>query len=359
MEVTIYPEPCWLLEAAEMVYGLVNRIPPAELAGSGSYCIPPEQVRVIQDQACAGIDPAGETAQYYFRGVPLEGVANRLSCLGCAILYSSLSVDCSDPAAYAAAARAYWHDRRAAGLRVDGIDCFSLILEEAQEKTISLAKELLALQVPELYRLQLLEVFSAFDWHLDRLMALLEPVARRLPALMAPWTEKIPVLAQQWQSFFQTASAQDFFLHRARLQAVPFQQLEIAFRFMSPDPSPGKYSADGRRARFHLGVSIAPNMEIPSSAQPPEEWELTALRLMANSARVEMLRLMAQRPMSGQELAQKLNLNSGSVFRDLNSLRNARLLLMETIGGRNCYRTNVPAVRQITSHIADYVQNDG
>ena len=50
---------------------------------------------------------------------------------------------------------------------------------------------------------------------------------------------------------------------------------------------------------------------------------------------------------------------SGSVFRDLNSLRNARLLLMEAIGGRNCYRTNVLAVRQITSHIADYVQKDG
>ena len=104
---------------------------------------------------------------------------------------------------------------------------------------------------------------------------------------------------------------------------------------------------------------MEPGMASPGGAQSPEEWELTALRLMANSARVEMLRLMAQRPMSGQELAQKLNLNSGSVFRDLNSLRNARLLLMEAIGGRNCYRTNVLAVRQITSHIADYVQKDG
>ncbi len=44
---------------------------------------------------------------------------------------------------------------------------------------------------------------------------------------------------------------------------------------------------------------------------------------MANVSRMEMLRAMAERPMSGQELAQKLNLNSGSVFRDLNSLYNA------------------------------------
>ena len=44
MKVTIYQEPCWLLEAAELVYGLVNQIPVEKLAGSGPYCIPPDQV---------------------------------------------------------------------------------------------------------------------------------------------------------------------------------------------------------------------------------------------------------------------------------------------------------------------------
>ena len=54
MKVTIYQEPCWLLEAAELVYGLVNQIPVEKLAGSGPYCIPPDQVRRIQAEACAG-----------------------------------------------------------------------------------------------------------------------------------------------------------------------------------------------------------------------------------------------------------------------------------------------------------------
>lgn len=78
---------------------------------------------------------------------------------------------------------------------------------------------------------------------------------------------------------------------------------------------------------------------------------------MANSARMEMLRLMMERPMSGQELAQKLNLNSGSVFRDLNSLYNARLLLQESNGGRNYYRTNMSTIRQITEHLVNHIQS--
>ena len=56
MKVTIHQEPCWLLEAAELVYGLVNQIPVEKLAGSGPYCIPPDQVRRIQAEACTGLD---------------------------------------------------------------------------------------------------------------------------------------------------------------------------------------------------------------------------------------------------------------------------------------------------------------
>ena len=73
MKVTIYQEPCWLLEAAELVYGLVNQIPVEKLAGSGPYCIPPDQVRRIQAEACTGLDVLDELTQFYFRGVPLKG----------------------------------------------------------------------------------------------------------------------------------------------------------------------------------------------------------------------------------------------------------------------------------------------
>ena len=86
---------------------------------------------------------------------------------------------------------------------------------------------------------------------------------------------------------------------------------------------------------------------------------MEVLRLDGKPAtiRMEMLRLVMERPMSGQELAQKLNLNSGSVFRDLNSLYNARLLLQESNGGRNYYRTNMSTIRQITEHLVNHIQS--
>ena len=132
-----------------------------------------------------------------------------------------------------------------------------------------------------------------------------------------------------------------------------------AFRFFSPYGSPGKFLGEKGRLLFHMGVNMQPGLGNAGQAQAPEEWELTALRLMANGSRMEMLHAMAERPMSGQELAQKLNLNSGSVFRDLNSLYNARLLLMESTGGRNCYRTNLPVVRNMMERMLNYLQNQG
>ena len=83
------------------------------------------------------------------------------------------------------------------------------------------------MQVPPLYRMQLLEAFSAFDRHLERVVELLRPIAAVLPDYMAPWTRQIPDLAEQWDTFFQGNSAQEFFLQRARIQSGEFRGAEI------------------------------------------------------------------------------------------------------------------------------------
>ena len=79
------------------------------------------------------------------------------------------------------------------------------------------------------------------------------------------------------------------------------------------------------------------------------------MHLLSSPSRMEMLRAMTDRYMSAQELAQTLNLNSGTVFRDLNSMYDARLLYIENRNGRNCYRTNCGIVRQVTEHVQQYL----
>lgn len=45
VDVVIEREPCYLLEAAELAYSLVNDIPAEKLSGTGLYCIPAEAIQ--------------------------------------------------------------------------------------------------------------------------------------------------------------------------------------------------------------------------------------------------------------------------------------------------------------------------
>lgn len=204
-----------------------------------------------------------------------------------------------------------------------------------------------------------MEVLSAFDLHLDRLLEILSPVTQALPGLLEPWTSRIPQLTEHWQRAFRENSPDSFFLSRVRLSDTRIERMELAFRFFSPVCSPGRYDNQLRSTRFHMGVYIDPSGEQPEGQTIPNEGELEALRLLANPARIQMLRLMRDEPMSGQELAQALDLNSGTVSRDLNSLNNARLLLVgSSTGARLKYRTNLAAIRQILERCSDYLLKD-
>ncbi|MGN1306787.1 MAG: winged helix-turn-helix domain-containing protein [Faecousia sp.] len=357
MDVTIYREPCWLLEAAELVYGLVNRIPPERMTASGPYCIPAEAVMRIQQEACAGISPEDETLRFYFKGVKLKGSAERLSCLGCTLLYSSLEVDHPDPDDMVKAISTSWHEMRAAGYRVDEINVFTLGMHVGDSgKFKSLAKELMDLPLPKAYRMQLLEVFSSFDEHLYRVAELLKPIAQKLPALMEPWVSQTESLVTQWESFFRENSARDFFLQRAQTEFEEYRSLEIAFRYFSPTPSPGKLRESDGSLRCLIGVSLKPSLSRTGSEETMEEWELNALRLMGSAPRMEILRMVTDTYMTTQEIAQRLGINYGSVFRDVNSMYNAALLQVQTIGGRNYYRTNKSAVSQIADRLKHHLK---
>ena len=103
VELIIYQHPCWLLEAAELVHGLVNHTPAGTMVGEGLYCIPKDRLRSIQASACSGMDPEDPRVRFYFEDVPLEGLSGRGSCLGCTMLYSYLAIEHSEPQAYAQA----------------------------------------------------------------------------------------------------------------------------------------------------------------------------------------------------------------------------------------------------------------
>lgn len=356
MDVVIYREPCWLLEAAELVYSLVNQVPPEKLTAAGPYCIPPEDVAAIQASACSGVSPDDPSLQYYFNGVPLEGEFDRSSCLGCSLLYSSMELAHPDVDDMVAALSKNWHSLRQENYRIDGINGYSLSLEQiGSGKYLSLSQEIGELQVPQHYQMQLLEAFLTFDESLAKVAALLRPVAEALPSLMEPYVQRASALLDEWEAFFQTSSAAEFIFQRARLRCENYHTLEMALRYFSPLASPGKFRISAGTIRFHMGVAVSPKTDIAQQALP-EDWEFAALRLIANPVRARMLQAMVNEPMTLLELSKKLGLNHGTAFRDLNSLYNARLLLKESIGSKNCYRTNTQMLHTVSDRLLQYIE---
>ena len=100
-------------------------------------------------------------------------------------------------------------------------------------------------------------------------------------------------------------------------------------------------------------MSMSVTAESQENMQSLIEWEYDALRLLSSPDRVKMLQAMMTEYQSRLDLVQRLGLHSGSVFRDLNSMYNARLLMREVIDGKNCYRTNLPVVRDLFRHVLD------
>ena len=92
MEFQVYRKPCMLLETVELVYSYVNQVPAEQLTESGEYCIPAREIPSIREAVCGPLDLENEELQFYFKGVPVDGKEQHLSCLACCMVYSTLNL---------------------------------------------------------------------------------------------------------------------------------------------------------------------------------------------------------------------------------------------------------------------------
>ena len=357
MEIIACYEPCLLLEAAELVYAFVNDVPSEQMTLPGEYYLPVDAVEAIRTAACAGLDQSDGRLQFYFRGVPVEGIAERLSCLGCCLLYYSTEVTHPDADDMTRALSETWNRHRRERYAINGIDPFTLNAAPAENGSFtSLSGEISRLPVPAAYRLQLVEVFSAFEEHLANVVQLLRPVVQALKPLLAPWVERSRSRMEEWEAFFREHSAEEFLLKRGHVKAEGIRELQIGFRYFSPLLCPIYIDEKAGCVAIHMGIGIRPEMEYVNAQPVMDESRYVILRLLANPDRVEMLRLMMERPMGVPELSKRLHLNTGSVFRDVNSMCNAQLLLFQPENGKNLYSTNLNAVSKTVSDLVEYLR---
>ena len=89
--------------------------------------------------------------------------------------------------------------------------------------------------------------------------------------------------------------------------------------------------------------------------QPDSETLCTMARSLGSKDKLEILRRCAQSPSTAAKLAAAMNLNSGTVSRNLYSLYKLGLLETRDDGERVNYVTRLDAIHQLFRWIADYI----
>lgn len=353
MKLTIHYRPCLLQEATELVHGYVNQIPVEQLAGQGPYCIPVEEIIRIRTIACEGLDPESEAMQFFFHGIHFEDKSDGLLTVARCMVYSLMEDLIPDVDTAVKMMLRVWPKYRKSA-RINNVSVYGMGFSgDEPESFRSLSKEIAKLPLPVSFQLQLVEAFSNYEAYLGKLMDILKPVAEKLESLLEPWVQRAQPLLRQWEEYLSTEdNVRDFFMRKTAIPELTSTELTFALHYMKSDLGLVMFADFCGPANILVGVGQSVGLLDGDTHRPVlENCDYLVLRQIANPDRVAMLLAMMDSPMTAQELAHKLDLHPGSVFRDLNSMSNSNLLLREVLGGKNTYRTNYSLLEKLFQKI--------
>lgn len=212
-----------------------------------------------------------------------------------------------------------------------------------------MAQDIARLGVGEEYSQMLLEQFSGFDEAVEQLEAIITPVAAKLEPLLLPWSQLAEPRARAWEAHYSQPDAVETWCRRVRYHKdKPLEAMRVQLRYLCPKRALGTVMQ--YEAFCHIGVAV---QVIKPEPETFEQWEYQALRLLGSEARMRMLWAMLDKPMSARELAQQLDMHLGVVCRDLGNLFNSKLLITESVKGRNRYRTNRESLDTLARHLME------
>ena len=365
MQVFITNRPYLLYETVELLRAFVNDLPPSELTMEGEYCLPEQQVTDIMTSACQGLEAQDPWLRYFFLEHPILDDSGQTVCLASCIAYSMFSETMQEPdlAAQLRYVVDRWQDVRRKGYRFNSINRFGMGLDNKNcEGPVRLGSDLKQLPVSEDFRQMLYESFSDLPYSAGELERILLPVSQRLKPLLEPYVRHAKALTEQWRAFFRDRNALLEFLRRrsGTVENNTIDNVYISLRYLHARYSVGNLSDDKKTFCFHLGVGTKVTM-----AQAYEEGsnssfqrELAAFKLLGDPGRQEIIRMLSHESLSMYDVTQRLGMNPGSVFRSINSMFNAELLLRENRDGKVCYRAKLPYIQSVFDHVMAHLSGE-
>lgn len=356
MEILVSTEIALLIETVDLVCAYVNHIDPADLTADKPYCLSAEEVGRIMEMVCEGLDCNDPKIQFYFRGFPnaqFPGNDSVVSSVANMLVYSGLRSNESD----LVRSRVAMHD---SPLGRDGFyritSSFRGISTAACEEYRSSADELETIELHDALRLRLGMALSNYHHHIDQICDLLEPYAVRLKPLLEPVMERMEPRAQQWREVLSTEEGQRAFFSRISGNTDTVQKLEIGLRVFYPAVSIGYCHVDEGRFYCSTGLGLMPEKE---KYHDLSNADIAAIQYLSSIDRLRVLKALSGRYMTCSELAQKLHMNRGTLFRDLNNLLQAGLVHMIAEGTSRTYTTFTENLEEVVSHMLEFVNSGG
>lgn len=360
IEVTVTSRPYILYETVALLRAYVNGSDISGLTGDGAYCLHPSEVEEIAEQVCAGIDIAAPWVQLFFKNYPILNDVKSSTCLASCIAYSFFFIETEETTLRQQLdyVSEKWAVTRREGYQINSINRFSIEIEPAvTAEPIRLFEELQGLPISSEFSMLLYEAFSDLDFFIDQLYALIAPVAELLAQALRPYEARTAELAGQWTDFLKERSVLNDFLRRGTGTEISetLEEIKIVLRYFEPRMVVGSYVADKCIADLHVGIGVKPVLSASGKEEKIDlEREFAAFKLLGDKSRRDIIRLLGKNALSMQEIINQLGINSGTVFRNINSLFQAGLLSREIHGDRFFYKAKLDDIQTIFDHMMRY-----
>lgn len=375
VNVRVFRTPCYFAESVYLLNAFVNHVSFEDeyrrIRQSYSRCLHPEDTKAAEKieelarvaaQVTQGLNPEDERIRYYFER--LSGTERKTGCCLAQVMLMAVPVDCSEIDDFAAQLLSDYRSMQVEGIKINDLNALGLVMErwDAPGEPEPLAAQLERLSCSMEAKWQILRALTDFEHHLRELTELIRPVAERLHGALKTIVAMNEENFAQWSQYFTCHTVDDFqnemfdtsFLFAE--ENLPHEiWLGIWYFNLFAAWSEWMERPSGRVRLAYIGMCISFELSTKRKDRPDAETLCGMARVLGSKDKLEILRRCNQGPISAARLADAMNLNSGTVSRNLYGLFKLGYLDTKGDGERVNYVTRLDTMEQVFQWILEYV----
>ena len=367
MEYEIIREPFLFMETMELLYKHVNRVrfsslwtPRHERNGTATEQLVLERLELLQtilDEVCEDVDGNDPDLRLFFEDVNRE-MPNGGVYLAKYLISAFMDFEHPGFEETVADILRQWQmmNQTGAWLQQDG-DC-ALRYTTIPGSPGSLFDQIYTLDQPAEFRLRLFGALHTFPETLEKLAAMMRPLAARLAEVIGRLQVPVGEMAEYWLT--SRLAPLEFLEGAMGPEAVAGagQKLRIAISLM--DANRIRYNMEHEPGRkrpcsyMYIGCCITVTSQRREHFAALDELS-TILRGLSERKRLEALRQLARKRLYGLELAEILNMDRGNLSRLLTVLHEQGFLHQEKENQRTYYWADRAAVQQFFDRVISII----